>query len=107
MGEKRQQAVALQYALEDKAPHVLASGIGAIAQRILKIAQENNIPIKKDDDLVKILSQLKIGLEIPEETYRAVAEILAFLYRTDSLWGKTVGAGSKPTLINDSHNGQV
>ena len=95
MSERRQQAVALQYALEDRAPHVVASGIGAIAQRILKIAQENNIPIKKDDDLVKILSQLKIGFEIPEETYQAVDEILAFLYRTDSLWKKRTEALGK------------
>lgn len=95
MAEKRQQAVALQYALEDRAPHVLASGIGAIAEKILKIAQENNIPITRDDDLVNILSKLKIGFEIPQETYRAVAEILAFLYRTDSVWRKKKELQSK------------
>lgn len=88
MVEKRQQAVALQYTLEDKAPHVVASGMGVIAERIIQLAKEHNIPIKQDDDLVDILSKLKIGFEIPQETYKAVAEILAFLYRSDSLWQK-------------------
>ena len=83
---KRQRAVALQYAAGDKAPHVVATGAGEIARRILELAQKNNIPIKRDDSLVDILSKLDLGYEIPQETFRAVAEILAFLYRTDEAW---------------------
>ncbi len=85
---KRSKAVALRYGVEDNVPRVVASGVGEIARGILKLAEDNDIPIKKDDDLVDILSKLDVGENIPEETYRAVAEILAFLYRTDMSWRK-------------------
>ena len=84
----RQKAVALRYAEGSRAPTVVASGAGEIAKRILNLAKEHNVPIKRDDTLVEILSRLDIGFEIPPETYRAVAEILAFLYRTDEAWRK-------------------
>ncbi|MFN8389010.1 MAG: EscU/YscU/HrcU family type III secretion system export apparatus switch protein [Bdellovibrionota bacterium] len=86
--KKRQKAVALQYAEGDRAPKIVATGAGEIARRILALAEEHNIPVKRDDALVDILSKLDLGYEIPEETYRAVAEILAFLYRTDLAWRK-------------------
>ena len=57
-----------------------ASGRGIIAEKIIEIAQENGIPIKNDPDLIQVLSKLEIGTEIPVELYRAVAEILAFVY---------------------------
>jgi flagellar biosynthesis protein len=85
---KRPKAVALRYAEDDQAPRIVATGVGEIARRILQLARENNIPIKQNDDLVDILERLDIGYEIPPETYRAVAEILAFLYRTDAEWRK-------------------
>ncbi len=85
-GEKRQRAVALHYSTNERAPKVLASGAGEIARRIIELAQESDIPVQKDDSLVNILAKLDIGWEIPPETYRAVAEILAFLYRTDEAW---------------------
>lgn len=85
---KRLKAVALHYAEGDRAPRVLASGVGEIAKRILELAEEHNIPITRDDSLVEILSRLDLGYQIPQETYRAVAEILAFLYRTDEAWRK-------------------
>jgi flagellar biosynthesis protein len=85
---KRQRAVALQYSESEHAPHVVASGAGEIARRIIELAQEHHIPVRKDDSLVNILSKLDIGYEIPPETYRVVAEILAFLYRTDEAWRK-------------------
>ncbi|MCB0325359.1 MAG: EscU/YscU/HrcU family type III secretion system export apparatus switch protein [Bdellovibrionales bacterium] len=85
---KRKRAVALQYGEGDKAPKVVATGAGEIAKRILELAAENNVPIREDDSLVDILGKLDVGYEIPEETFRAVAEILAFLYRTDEAWRK-------------------
>ena len=82
--EKQQErilAAAIKYdSLTDGAPKVTASGRGMIAEKIIAIAQDNGIPIKSDPDLVQILSKLKVGAEIPEELYRAVAEILAFVY---------------------------
>ncbi len=83
---KRNQAIALHYGEDDNAPRILASGPGEIAKRILEVAEQNNIPIKRDDNLVSILSNFEVGVTVPPECYRAVAEILAFLFRTDVAW---------------------
>ncbi|MDD2941431.1 MAG: EscU/YscU/HrcU family type III secretion system export apparatus switch protein [bacterium] len=85
---KRRRAVALKYDKGEKAPRVVATGAGEIARRILELARENNIPVYEDEGLTDLLGRLDVGLEIPPETYRAVAEILAFLYRTDEGWRK-------------------
>lgn len=82
MVEKRKRAVALGYNAEkDTAPKVIAKGSGKIAEKILQIAEEYNIPLKEDHQLVEVLSTLDLYEEIPPELYRAVAEILAFVYR--------------------------
>ncbi len=51
-----------------------------VAERIIQLAQQQNVPIKKDPGLAQILSQLDIDNRIPPELYKAVAEILAFVY---------------------------
>jgi flagellar biosynthesis protein len=80
--EKRKRAVALRYNSEkDTAPKVAAKGSGKVAEKILQIAKEYNIPLKEDPQLVEVLSTLDLHEEIPPELYRAVAEILAFVYR--------------------------
>ena len=74
-------AVALKYDHEnDDAPTVTAKGARLIADQILKIAEENDIPLYKDPELVKMLSQIPLGDEIPQELYVAVAEVIAFAY---------------------------
>lgn len=74
-------AAALKYdAGKSGAPIVSAGGRGTIAEKIIELAREQGIPIKDDPDLVQVLSKLKVGSEIPVELYRAVAEILAFVY---------------------------
>ena len=76
------KAIALKYEKEkDNAPKVVAKGKGVVAQKIIEIAEENGIYIKEDPELVEILSTLDIYEEIPEELYRAVAEILVFIYK--------------------------
>jgi len=55
-----------------------------IADRIIELAMKNGIPIKNDPALVQILSKLDIDEQIPEELYRAVAEILSFIYSVNS-----------------------
>ncbi|AXX94809.1 MULTISPECIES: EscU/YscU/HrcU family type III secretion system export apparatus switch protein [Arcobacter] len=76
-----QKAVALKYDIEkDNAPKITAKGKGETASNIIKIAKENNIPIKKDEDLIELLSQIDIDKEIPSSMYRAVAEIFSFIY---------------------------
>lgn len=75
------KAVALQYDKEkDSAPVVTAQGRGETAKNIIKIAEENGIPIKKDEDLVNMLSQIELNQEIPVELYQAVSEIFSFIY---------------------------
>jgi flagellar biosynthesis protein len=80
----RKRAVALRYeAGKDRAPKVTAKGTGQVAQRLIELAREENIPINEDPDLVSALIQLDFYEEIPPELYRAVAEILAFAYRVN------------------------
>ena len=78
----REKAVALHYeAGHDRAPRVTAKGQGLLAQRIIEIAKEHGVRIHEDPDLVALLSKLDVKAEIPDELYRAVAEVLAFVYR--------------------------
>lgn len=80
-GTHIQKAVALQYdKTSDNAPKITAKGRGESANNIIKIAKEHKIPIKKDEDLVELLSQIDIDKEIPTSMYKAVAEIFAFIY---------------------------
>jgi len=80
--EKRKKAVALQYRHQvDRAPKVVAKGQGIIADRIIEIAAEHNIPLKRDPALIEVLSKMELEHEIPPELYRAVAEILAYVYK--------------------------
>ena len=72
-------AVALEYDGES-APKVTAKGVNAIADKIIAIANENGVPLQENDGLVNILSQMDLGEEIPENLYRAVAEVIAFAY---------------------------
>lgn len=75
------KAVALQYDTEkNKAPVVTAQGKGETAKNIIKIAEKNGIPIKKDEDLVNMLSQIELNQEIPVSLYRAVSEIFSYIY---------------------------
>ena len=75
------EAASLKYDQnKSNAPKVTAKGKGAIAQNIIDVAKEHNIPIKKDEDLLQMLSQIEINEEIPAELYKAVAEIFSFIY---------------------------
>ena len=76
----KQKAVALGYDPKDQAPQVLATGQGLVAQQIIEIAREHDIPLHQDPDLTELLSVLELGQDIPEVLYQAVAEILAFVY---------------------------
>jgi flagellar biosynthesis protein len=69
---------------EDAAPKVVAKGRGAIAEKIIELARKNNVPIRNDPALVQILSKLDIDEQIPVELYKAVAEILAFVYSANN-----------------------
>ena len=80
--ERTIKAAALRYKRgEDTAPRLVAKGQGEIAERILSIARENNIPVHEDLALIEILSSLDLEEQIPPECYRVMAEILAWIYR--------------------------
>lgn len=84
MNLKQRKVAALRYhEAHHSAPVVTASGRGKLADEIIEAAKENNIPILEDASLVELLGQLNINETIPEELYEAVAEVFAFIYRTD------------------------
>ena len=83
--DKSKKAVAIKYnKTQDKAPRVVAKGKGPIAQKIIDIAQKNDIPLYEDRNLAQLLESLDLDTEIPPELYRAVAEVLVFIYRLNS-----------------------
>ena len=82
--KKREKAVALQYDEKKQgAPSVTAKGEGLVAQRIVELAKEADVPVVEDAALVSALLSLELGQEIPVELYQAVARILSWVYRLD------------------------
>ena len=73
-------AIALEYDGK-QAPQVTARGHDEIANQILKLAQEADVPIHMDKDLALVLDQIDLGEHIPEALYVVIAEILTFAYR--------------------------
>jgi flagellar biosynthesis protein len=80
MEKEEKLAVALKYTPKEEAPKVVAKGKGYLADLILKIAKNHNIPIKRDSKLVKELYKLELEKPIPPELYKAVAVVLAWAY---------------------------
>ena len=86
--KKIKQAIALEYDHHEDAPKVIASGRGAVAERIIEKAKEAAVPVHRDDKLADTLSRLEIGEMIPPELYEVVAEILVFVDAMDKIKGK-------------------
>ena len=87
MAEKHKPTVAAAITYDrqkDAAPRVTARGRGAIAEKIIELAKKHDVPIKSDPALVQVLSKLDIDEQIPVEVYKAVAEILAFVYSVNN-----------------------
>jgi flagellar biosynthesis protein len=82
MKKKKAKAVALKYEAEkESAPRVVAKGRDIIAEKIIETAKAHNVPLYEDKNLVQVLEALDLDTEIPPELYRAVAEVLAFIYK--------------------------
>lgn len=79
---------------QDPAPKVTAKGEGLVAERIIALAKENQVPIKEDPDLVQILSQVDINREVPSSVYKVVAELLAFVYKMNQKYPNLPGKSS-------------
>lgn len=84
-GLRRQQsAVALAYQAGDAAPKVVAKGQGLLADRILERAREAGVFVHESKELVALLMEVDLDREIPPALYRAIAELLAWLYHIES-----------------------
>jgi flagellar biosynthesis protein len=77
-------AVALAYGAGDSAPRVVAKGRGLIAQKIIERANENGVFVHQSKELVALLMQVELDRDIPPTLYRAVAELLAWLYHIEA-----------------------
>lgn len=86
----KKKAVALKYdEQQDNAPRVVAKGRGHVAEHILATAQKNSVPVYQNKTLVNMLMALEIDREIPPELYKAIAEVMAYVYKMDKAKGRT------------------
>jgi flagellar biosynthetic protein FlhB len=75
-------AVALAYdRANSSAPRVVAKGVDSVAARIREIAEANGVPLLANPPLARALYRIELDTEIPVEYYRAVAEIIAYVWR--------------------------
>ena len=80
---KRNKAVALKYNSDtDRAPVIIASGHGEIANKIIDIAEQNGIPVYRDDSAASLMCMLEVGSNIPPELYEVIAAIYCQLLKT-------------------------
>jgi flagellar biosynthesis protein len=87
-------AIALTYDSDkDHAPRIVASGRGAIADRILELAAAHGIAVRADADLAAILAAVEVGQQIPIAAFAAVAEVLFHIYRANE---RQASAGASP-----------
>jgi flagellar biosynthesis protein len=93
--DRSQIAIALQYdRAEDKAPRVVATGRGALAERILELAFAHGVKVREDADLAEILAAVEVGEQIPLAAFAAVAEILFYIYRANERQAAAAAGGA-------------
>jgi flagellar biosynthesis protein len=81
---KEKKGAALGYLPEWGAPRVLAVARGYMVESLLRLAEKYNISVYRDPDLSEALSALEPGNEIPEELFKAVAQVLAYCYSVNA-----------------------
>lgn len=83
--DERQIAVALHHERgADRAPVVVAQGYGAVAEKILRLAFDHDVKVRRDPELAQVLMAVETNQEIPVEAFAAVAEILSYVYRANN-----------------------
>ena len=90
MKDKQQKAAAIVYD-QTGAPRIVAKGVGEVALKMIETAEAEGIPLQKNEVLIEALMQVELTKEIPPQLYRAVAEILAFIYKLDKKKSHTRG----------------
>lgn len=74
-------AVALKYLLDsEEAPKIIAKGRGTIARKLIAIAKKHGVPVRTNSELAKALIKVELYESIPPELYKAVAEIIAYIF---------------------------
>lgn len=73
------QAVAIKYPEGCPAPFICAKTKGELAEKMVQIARENNIPVEENQELTDILMMEEIGSLIPENTWEVMAMIFSYL----------------------------
>jgi flagellar biosynthesis protein len=81
---RHQSAVALAYQGGDPAPKVVAKGKGLLAEQIIERAREAGVFVHESKELVALLMEVDLDRQIPPALYRAIAELLAWLYHIES-----------------------
>lgn len=80
--ELNQRAVALRYDEErDAAPVIVASGSGYLADKIIELASQNEVPVYEDNSLATILSQLELGQPVPDQLYQVIVDIYVYFLK--------------------------
>lgn len=106
--KKQQSAVALAYRSGDPAPKVVAKGKGLIAEQIIERARDAGVFVHESRELVALLMEVDLDRQIPPGLYRAIAELLAWLYHIEAAQ-RTGGALPPPPdaslLIDTPTNG--
>ena len=81
--EQKKRAIALQYPQGAEAPFIALNVQGSVAEKVIRIAEEKNIPIERNVALAHTLSLCQVGSYIPEETYEVLAKIFAFIKKQE------------------------
>lgn len=77
--DSTKRAVALNYDESGGyAPIIVASGMGYMAEKIVEVANQNNVSVYEDTSLATMLSQLELGSQIPEELYKTIVDIYVY-----------------------------
>jgi len=97
--QQSRAAVALKYDGE-KAPTISATGTHELAEEIIRIAREHNVPLYENAELASILARLSLNEEIPESLYRVIAEILAFAFHIRGLTPDDRRPGESDDSVN-------
>lgn len=82
--EPLQNAVAINYETGSGAPRIVAKGRGLVAEQIIARAREHGVFVHESKELVALLMQVELDDHIPPALYRAVAELLAWLYHIEA-----------------------
>ena len=97
--QQSRAAVALKYDGE-KAPTISATGTHELAEEIIRIAREHNVPLYENAELASILARLSLNEEIPDSLYRVIAEILAFAFHIRGLTPDDRRPGESDDSVN-------